>query len=119
MDSIQRVLVALPKVHGARPERIGWPTRDAEATLQLAKLRANVRPALNHLLGRVPIRPFLFVVDCSRARPGKALLPDTNPVTYCAATFFDEVEVASAGIDDDCTWSFATRKRRACGETLD
>ena len=51
MDLIERVLIALPKVHGARPERIGRPTRDAEATLQLAQLAAKVGPALDHLLG--------------------------------------------------------------------
>jgi hypothetical protein len=57
MDSIERV--ALPKVHGARAERIGRPTTDAEATLQLAKLAAKVGPALDHLLGQVH-RPVWF-----------------------------------------------------------
>src|SRR4051795_12136572 len=90
MDSIERVLVALPKVHGARPERIGRPTRDAEATLQLAKLRANVRPALDHLLGRIPIRPFLFalyaVAGCGRGSwSGPALASTALPFSIYSA----------------------------------
>src|SRR3954447_26265285 len=99
---IQRVLVSLPEVHGARPERVGGPTRDADATLQLAKLRAKIGPALDHLLGRVPIRPFLLVVDDRSAGPGEAFLAHAHPVAHGAPTLFDEVEVAGAGVDDDC-----------------
>jgi len=49
-----------------------------EPTLQLAKLRANVRPALNISLGGYQ-SGHSFVVDYSRARPGKALLPPPAP----------------------------------------
>src|SRR5215203_1705558 len=86
----------------ARAERICRATRHADATLQLGGLRTIVGSALDHLLGRVPIRPLLFIVDHGRPGPGKAFLAHANPIAHRAPTLFDEVEVARGGVDDDC-----------------
>ena len=82
-------------------------TRDADATLQFGKLAAQVGSALDHLLGWVPIRPFLLVVDDRLAPPGKAFIAYADPVAHGAPTLFDKVQVASAGV--------ATRARRNAG----
>src|SRR5436189_6352584 len=38
MDTVERILVALPEVHGTRTERIAWAAGPPEAALQFAHL---------------------------------------------------------------------------------
>src|ERR1035438_260515 len=49
VDAIERILDALPEVHGAGTERIARAARHAEAALQFAHLPPQLGLALNHL----------------------------------------------------------------------
>jgi hypothetical protein len=60
-----------------------------------------VRLALDHLLGREPVRPFLHAADVLGARPGEALAADTNAVANGLAVADCQVKVGVRRIDDD------------------
>src|ERR1035437_5667833 len=86
VNAVERVLVALPEVHGAGTEGIARATGHAEAALQFAHLPPQLGLALNHLFGRIPVRPLLLVVDCRRARPAEALAPYADPIAERPST---------------------------------
>src|SRR5450759_619444 len=91
MDAVERVLVALPEVHGAGTERVARAARHAEAALQFAHLPPQLGLALNHLFGRIPVRPLLLVVDCRRARPAEALAPYADAIAERPSTTLNEI----------------------------
>ncbi len=101
MDAVERVLAVLPQVHGPRAQGVAGAARDADAAAQLAELAAQIALAGDHLLRRVPVRPFLLVVDRRDAGPGETLAPDANAVAHRAPALLDVVEVARPRIDDD------------------
>src|ERR1035437_285966 len=80
VNAVERVLVALPEVHGAGTERIARAAGHAEAALQFAHLPPQLGLALNHLLGRIPVRPLLLVVNGRPAPPAEALAPPTDAI---------------------------------------
>src|SRR5262249_16876246 len=82
VDPIERVFGVLPKVHGARAQRIARATRHADAARQLAHLPHELRLARQHLPGRIPVRPFLLLVDGRHARPAETLAADADPIAH-------------------------------------
>src|SRR5688572_30868412 len=100
VDAIERVLVVLPEIEPAGTDRIARAARNAHAALQLYELRQDVRPAGDHLGGRIPVGPFLPAVDRRRARPRKAFLAHAYPIADGAATRLDMVEITGGRIDD-------------------
>src|SRR5262245_36006160 len=60
-----------------------------------------LRIALAHFDGRVPIRPRLLAADSLRACPAEALAPDGDRIFVGAFVAKDVVELASPCIDDD------------------
>jgi hypothetical protein len=73
----------------ARTERIAWAARYTDAALQCAQLPPQLGLAFNHLLGRIPVRPFLLVVDGRYPRPPKALASYTDTVSERASITLD------------------------------
>lgn len=80
MNAVKRVLVALPEGHGAGTKRIARAAGHAKAALRFAHLPPQLGLALNHLLVRIPVRPFLLIVDDRRARPTEILTPDADAI---------------------------------------
>src|ERR1035437_1105332 len=101
VDAVKRVLVALPEVHGAGTERIARAAGHAEAALQFAHLPPQLGLALNHLLGRIPVRPLLLVVDCRRARPAEALAPYADAIAERQPATLDKIKEVILRIDND------------------
>src|SRR6516165_1585364 len=60
-----------------------------------------VRLALDHLLGREPVRPFLHPTDVLSARPGEALAADTDAVAHCLTVTDRQIEVGVRLINND------------------
>ena len=80
------------QIHRTRAERIGF-TAGHEAR--------QVRLALDHLLGREPVRPFLHPTDVLSARPGEALAADTDAVAHCLTVTDRQIEVGVRRINND------------------
>ena len=57
--------------------------------------------AFNHLLGRIPVRPFLLVVDGRYPRPPKALASYTDTITERAPATLDQIKEVVLRIDND------------------
>src|SRR5262249_24490051 len=57
--------------------------------------------ACNHFLGRIPVRPFLHVVDRRNARPAETLPSDTDAVTDRPSPALHEVKEVILRIDHD------------------
>src|SRR5262249_10468609 len=60
-----------------------------------------VGTALEHLVGRRPIRPLALVGDVVHARPGEAGTADADAVADRTTAALHQIEHALAGIDDD------------------
>ena len=103
VDAIERVLIALPEVHGAGTERVARASMHAEATLQFAHLSPQFGLALNHLFGRIPVRPLLLVVNCRRARPSEALASHAYTIAERPPAFLDKIKEVILRIDNDRT----------------
>ena len=101
MDAVKRVLVALPEVHGAGTERIARAAGHAEAALQFTHLPPQLGLALNHLFGRIPVRPLLLVVDCRRARPAEALTPYADAIAERPPATLDKIKEVILRVDND------------------
>src|SRR5215467_15802111 len=63
VNTVERVLITLPQIHGAGAERIARAAGHPKATLQFGELPPKVGLARDHLLWRIPVRPFLLVPD--------------------------------------------------------
>src|SRR5687767_7850663 len=94
VDAVERVLVVLPQIQGARAERVARTARHADAALQIDERALELGLALDHLLRRIPIRPRLLGIDRRRARPGETLPADADAVAQGRAGALDKVEVA-------------------------
>src|ERR1700730_5090916 len=103
MDAKICVLVPLPKIHGAGAERIGGAAVHSEPALQLNHYFLEIRPAVYHFLGRIPVRPFLFALDRCFPGPDETFASDTDAIAGCPATIFHMVEIVIGGIDYDRT----------------
>ena len=101
VDAVERILVALPEVHGTRTERIAWAAGHPEAALQFAHLPPQFGLALNHLLGRIPVRPFLLVVDGRYPRPPKTLASDADAIAERPPATLDQIKEVILRIDND------------------
>src|SRR5262249_4974383 len=66
----------IAKIHRTRTERIGFTTGHEARQIRLA---------LDHLLGREPVRPIFHAADVLGARPGEALAADADAVANCLA----------------------------------
>src|SRR5215471_8784777 len=80
VNTVERVLITLPQIHGAGAERIARAAGHPKATLQFGELPPKVGLARDHLLRRVPVGPFLLVLDHRDARPLETLTPYPNAV---------------------------------------
>src|SRR5262249_34921856 len=88
VDAVER----RAEIHGARAERI------VGAADHVAR---QIRTALEHLVGRRPIRPLPLLRDVMHARPGEAGPADADAVAHRAPVALHQIEEAIAGIDDD------------------
>ena len=104
-----RIVVALPKIHGAGAERIGGAAMHANPALQLNHCFLEVRPALDHFLGRIPVRPFLLALDRRLPRPDEPFASDPDAITGRPAAILDMVEIVIGGIDHDRARRFLGR----------
>ena len=57
--------------------------------------------AFNHLLGRIPVRLFLLVVNGRFTRPPKALASNTDTVSERASITLDEVKEVILRVDNN------------------
>src|SRR5688572_4387239 len=101
MDPVKRILVTLPEIHGAGAERVARPAGDPEAAPQCAHVFLELGLTLDHLFGRIPIRPFLLVPDRCHAGPGEALPADSDTVSDRPSTALHQIEEAVLRVDDD------------------
>jgi len=74
--------------------------------LQCAQLPPQLGLAFNHLLGRIPIRPFLLVVDGRYPRPPKTLASDTDTITERAPATLDQIKEVVLRIDNNRAGGF-------------
>src|ERR1041385_1343138 len=88
VDSIHRVA----EIECARAERIartpGHPARQ-------------IRLALDHLLGRRPVRPLLLLGDLQKSLPLEAVAADADAVADRAAAGLHHIKIPLVGVDDD------------------
>src|SRR5689334_12080725 len=61
-----------------------------------------MRLTLDHLFGRIPVRPFLLVMNRGRSRPCEALAPHSDTVAQGEATLSDEIKITRPWLDYDC-----------------
>src|SRR4029077_10485629 len=101
MDPVKRIFIALPQIHRASTERIARAAVHSEPALKLAQRRSEFRLALDHLLGWIPVRPFLLVVDGRGASPAKSFTPNADPVAQRASAGLHQIEIATRRIDND------------------
>src|SRR5215813_6476779 len=86
------------EIHRARAERIVDTTRHVTRQFGLA---------LEHLVGRRPVRPLALGADLSDAAPGHPLAADADGVAQGLAVAEHEIEPALCGADDDGAWFLA------------
>src|SRR4029077_14720414 len=60
------------EIHCPSAERIAWPTGHPARQIGLA---------LDHFLGRRPVRPFLFLRDLDQALPPEAVAANADAIT--------------------------------------
>src|SRR5216684_7826655 len=89
VDAVQGILVALPQIERAGAERIAQAARHADAAAQLAHVPHQLGLARQHLPGRIPVRPFLLVVDARGAGPAETLASDADAVAHRLAPALD------------------------------
>ena len=109
VDAVQRVLVALPQIHGPRADRIIGTAFHADAALQLHHVLAQLRLACQHFRGRIPIGPLLLAVDGRKPGPDEAFRPDAHAIANGLPGAVDKVEKMTARIDDDRSRPLARR----------
>src|SRR5947209_7671393 len=100
VNAVHRVPVAGIEVEGARAERIVGSAGQAAG----ARRRHQMRPALQHIRRRHPVRPFRLTADTGSAGPAIGLLTGRDAIANRFAARLDEVEVLVARIDDDRAW---------------
>ena len=91
MNAVERVLVALVEIKGARAHGVLRPRPDIVGHFQ----------ALLDLGGRSPGRPFAFAADLGHAGKGHRVLADCHAVADRLAAVHHVVEIARVGIDHD------------------
>ena len=101
MDAKQRIVVTLPQIHGAGAERVGRATVHANSALQINHHFLEVWPAIDHLLRRVPVWPFLLALNRCVTRPDESFASDPDAIAGCPAAVFHMVEIVIGGIDHD------------------
>src|SRR5688500_7680905 len=88
MDAIERVA----EIHRAGAKRIARPA---------AHEPWEIRLALDHLGGRMAVRPLLLARDRLQNRPGKTLSSDTDAVAHGTAVAEHEIEIRVRRVDHD------------------
>ncbi len=88
MDAIDR----LAEIERTRAERIALPARHEARQIGLA---------IDHFLGRMPVRPFRHFADAFDPGPGEALASDADAVAHRLALAEDEIKEGVGRIDDD------------------
>jgi hypothetical protein len=83
------------------PSGLRVPPGHPETALQCAHLPPQLGLALNHLLGRIPVRPFLLVVDGRYPRPPKALTSYADTIAERAPATLDQIKKVVLRIDND------------------
>ena len=73
----------------------------SEAALQFAGLPPQLGLALNHLLGRIPVRPLLLVVDGRYPRPPETLASDADAIAERPPATLDQIKEVILRIDND------------------
>ena len=101
VDAVERVLVALHRYIARAPSGLPGPPGMPRPLCKFRHIRLELGLALDHLLRRIPVRPFLLVRDSGHARPAEALAADADAVADGAAAVLHEVEEMACGIDDD------------------
>src|SRR5207245_9198721 len=101
VDAEQGILVALPQIERAGAERIAQAARHTDAAAQLAHVPHQLGLARQHLPGRIPVRPFLLVVNVRGAGPAETLASDADAVAHRPAPTLDEIEIMTGRIDHD------------------
>src|SRR5262249_6554766 len=67
-----------------------------------------IRPALEHLRRRRPIRPFTLARDLTDAGPGEAGPANPDAIADRSSVVLDQIEQALIGVDDDGATAFPT-----------
>src|ERR1700730_4421596 len=68
-----------------------------------------VRPAIDHFLGRIPVRPFLLALDRCFPVPDEAFASNPDAIASGTATLLHMVEIVIGGIDHDRARRFLGR----------
>src|SRR5262249_3308961 len=109
VNAVERVLIALPQIHGAGTKRIARAAGHPKTTLQLGELPPKISLARDHLLWRIPVRPFLLVPDGRHTRPAEALTSHADAIADRPSATLDEIKKPVLRIDDDRSGVFADR----------
>jgi len=106
MDPIKCILVVLPQVKCAGSERVCETSRHARSALYFGHRPPQLRPAFDHFLRWIPIRPRAFSPNGGNAGPREPFPADSNPVANGLAAFLHEVKKVIGWIDYDRTGRF-------------
>src|SRR5665811_2260581 len=109
VDPVEGVFVSLPQVQGAGTEWIVSAAGQSHTALQFFHSWSELGPALEDILGRIPVRPFLLVVDLRHAGPAKPFAADAHSVAQGSTARLHEVKEVLRRIDNDST------PRLSCG----
>ena len=88
MDAVERVT----KVERPCAERIAWTACHEPRQIRLA---------VNHFCGRMPIRPFDHASNALRAGPSETLAADANTIAQSPAMAQNQVKVCIGRVDND------------------
>jgi hypothetical protein len=92
MDAIKRVHLALPQIQRPGAKRIIGSAVHADTALQLHHVLPNFRLALQNVRGRIPVRPFLLIMNGRDARPPIAFLAGPDFVLQRLPSILDGIQ---------------------------
>src|ERR1700730_5458779 len=91
------------------PSGLAGPPWIPNPALQFNHRFHEVRPVVEHFLGRIPVRPFLLALDSCLPRPDESFASDSDAIAGCPAAVLDTVEIVIGGIDNDRPRGFVGR----------
>ena len=92
----------MTEIEGSRPEGIARTTRHEPRQIGLPS---------DHFQRGAPVRPLLFLGHPLDARPLETDTPDADAIADGPIVLLDEIEIALASIDDDCSGRLARMER--------
>jgi hypothetical protein len=101
VDTVERVLLALPQIHRAGADRIVRAAFHPDAALQLRHVLPQLGLARQHFRWRIPVGPFLLGVHGRHARPDEPLGADPDTVADGLSAALYQIEEMTSRIDDD------------------